>query len=214
MTNDLGLASFVTSAIAHRRITFGDVRRLQRDYLPDGIATREQAEMLTVLAPQIEHADRSWQQWFAGALADFATKSADGDVVARDETIAWLEQLPKTPGMVKRICRKLARELRCGAEPIETPAVATEEAKVDAGAPQEAAAAPAAQDHERDETARRRRTRAAKRSRIIVRRRPAKRTRPQHKPEAMSLAMLPTQWVWSPLMGEQQLQIQLAAPAR
>jgi hypothetical protein len=30
----------------------------------------------------------------------------------------------------------------------------------------------------------------------------------------MSLAMLPTQWVWSPLMGEQQLQIQLAAPAR
>lgn len=214
MTNDLGLAGFVTSAIAHRRITFGDVRRLQRDYLPDGITTREQAEMLTALAPEIEHADRSWRQWFAEALADFATKSAAGNAAAHDETIAWLEQLAKTPGMVKRISRKLARELRGSAEPTETTVLAAEDASVDAGVPQEANTPPAAPRHEPNDTERRKRTRAAKRSRIIVRRRPAKRPQLQRKREATSFAMLPTQWVWSPLMGEQQLQIQMAAPTR
>ncbi|HEY1542923.1 MAG TPA: hypothetical protein VGG01_10985 [Xanthobacteraceae bacterium] len=212
MTNDLGLASFVTSAAAHRRITFGDVRRLQRDYLPDGITTREQAEMLTALAPQIEHADRSWRQWFAAALADFATKSAGSEATTRDETIAWLEQLSKTPGMVKRISRKLARELRRGAELAEAPVIAAEETAVAAGVPQEAIAPSAEQHHDRDETERRKRTRAAKRSRIIVRRAPAKPTRPQRKLDAMPLAVMPTQWVWSPLMAAQHLQIQLAAP--
>ena len=40
------LQDFVTITVLHNRITFGDVRRLQRDYLPHGLASREQVEML------------------------------------------------------------------------------------------------------------------------------------------------------------------------
>jgi hypothetical protein len=211
MINDLSLADFVTSAIAHGRITFGDVRRLQRDYLPDGITSRAQAEMLAALAARIEHADRSWKQWFAAALADFATKSAEDGAAARDETIAWLKHLAETPGSARRISRKVARQLRGEAVPAEMPAITAEEAGVETViVPQE----PTDQRDEPADAERRRRTRAAKRSRIIVRRPPAKRTQLQRKREAMPCAMMPTLWVWSPLMGERQLQVQLAAPIR
>ena len=210
MTNDLNLAGFVTSASAHGRITFGDVRRLQRDYLPAGIETRAQAEMLAALAGKIEHADRSWRQWFATTLADFATKSAESGAAAHAETIVWLEHLSEEPGFARRISRKIARQLRDAAEPAETTAVAAEDGGADAVMPQE----PAARHDDSDEAERRRRTRAAKRSRIVVRRAPPTRTRTQRKYEAMSFAVMPTQWVWSPLMGQQHLQVHLAAPCR
>jgi hypothetical protein len=214
MINDQELAGFVNGAIARGRITFGDVRRLQRDYLPNGIDTRAQAEMLTALAAGIEDADRSWRQWFATVLTDFATKRAGGDAAPRDETFAWLEQLSDKPGFARRISRKIARQLRRGIESAETTACAIEEASADTIVAQEPVLSPAAQCDEPNETARRKRTRAAKRSRIIVRRRPAKRIRSQNKHDTMPFAMMPARWVWSPLMGAQQLQIRLAAPSR
>ena len=211
MINDLSLAGFVTNAIAHRRITFGDVRRLQRDYLPGGIETREQAEMLATLADGVEHADRSWKQWFTATLTEFVTKSAQGDAAARDAAIAWLEQLSQKPGFARRTSRKIARQLRPAAEPAETRVVVAEAASADAVLPQEPAEVPTTRRREPNETERRKRTRAAKRSRIIVRRPPA---RPQRKLDTMPFAMMPTPWVWSPLMGAQQLQVQLAAAVR
>jgi len=213
MINDLDLAGFVNGAIARSRITFGDVRRLQRDYLPGGIETRAQAEMLTALADGITDADRSWKQWFTATLADLATRSAAGDAAARDETIAWLERLSDKPGLARRTSRKIARQLRPDVEPAEAATSATEEASVDAIVPQEPAATPAPEHDEPAEAERRKRTRAAKRSRIIVRREPAKRIRPQRKYDAMPFAMMPTRWVWLPLMGAQQLQVRLAAPS-
>jgi len=212
MINDLSLESFVTSAIAHGRITFGDVRRLQRDYLPNGIESRAQAEMLTSLATEIGRADRSWRQWFAAALNNFATKSAEGGAAARDETIAWLEQLAEKPSLARRTGRKIARQLREKAEPTETTTLATEEVTVEAVAPQAPAVAPAAQRDEPSETERRKRTRVAKRSRIVVRKQPLKRARSPRKRDAMPCAMMPSLWMCPSLMGEQQLQVPLAPP--
>lgn len=214
MINNSSLTGFVTSAITHGRITFGDVRRLQRDYLPGGIETRAQADMLTALAAEVEHTDRSWTQWFAAALTDFAAKSAEGGDAARDETTTWLEQLSGKPGFARRTSRKIARQLRGRAEPAETTAVVVEETNVDAAQPQAAAMTPAPQRDEPDGAERRRRTRAAKRSHIVVRRRPAKRARSQRKREAMPVAMMPGLWAWPHFMGEQQLQVPLAAPCR
>ena len=74
---------------------------------------------------------------------------------------------------------------------------------------------PTPQHEEPDEAERRRRTRAAKRSRIIVRRLPAKLIRSRRQQaETIPFAMTPTPWVWSGLMGAQQLQVHLAAPFR
>ena len=40
------LRAFVTKALERNRISFGDLRRLQRTVLPNGLVTREQAEVL------------------------------------------------------------------------------------------------------------------------------------------------------------------------
>ena len=43
------LRDFVTKALERDRISFGDLRRLQRNVLPHGLLTREQAEVLIAL---------------------------------------------------------------------------------------------------------------------------------------------------------------------
>jgi hypothetical protein len=43
------LRAFVTKALELNRISFGDLRRLQRTVLPHGLVTREQAEVLIAL---------------------------------------------------------------------------------------------------------------------------------------------------------------------
>ena len=53
------LQDFVCRAMAYNRISFGDLRRLRRDILPDGITTREQTEMLLALDLAVERADKA-----------------------------------------------------------------------------------------------------------------------------------------------------------
>jgi hypothetical protein len=43
------LRTFVCKALERNRISFGDLRRLQRTVLPHGLLTREQAEVLIAL---------------------------------------------------------------------------------------------------------------------------------------------------------------------
>jgi hypothetical protein len=210
MINDLSLAGFVAGAAAHGRITFGDMRRLQRDHLPHGIETRDQAEMLAALAAKVEHADRSWRMWLAAALTAFAAKSAKDGAAAREETIAWLAHLSETPGLARRISRKIAKQLRGEAET----ALAAEAASGTAIPSQEPTVPSAPQSSEPSDAERRRRTRAAKRSRIIVPRRPAKRIRSRSKGETMPFATMPSLWGCAELMGEPQLQVPLAAQFR
>jgi hypothetical protein len=47
------LRAFVTKALERNRISFGDLRRLQRTVLPHGLLTREQAEVLIALEQTI-----------------------------------------------------------------------------------------------------------------------------------------------------------------
>ena len=56
------LREFVTKALLTKRIGFGDLRRLQRDILPDGITTREEAEVLIALDQAIERIDKAWTE--------------------------------------------------------------------------------------------------------------------------------------------------------
>ena len=57
------LQDFVCRALEHKRISFGDLRRLQRDILPDRITTREEAEILLALDRSVDRADRSWRDY-------------------------------------------------------------------------------------------------------------------------------------------------------
>src|SRR3954454_13302426 len=52
-----------TKMMAKSRITFGDVCRVRRDILPDGVTCREEAELLLRVDRLVGRADRSWIEW-------------------------------------------------------------------------------------------------------------------------------------------------------
>ena len=54
------LSEFVGKVESKGRISFGDVQRLQRDILPDGLASREEAELLIALDRRATKADPAW----------------------------------------------------------------------------------------------------------------------------------------------------------
>lgn len=78
----LSLAGFVAAAGDARRIRFGDVRRLARDILPGGIASRVEAELLLALDRMVSRPDPAWAEFLVGALRAYLTghPAADGDV--------------------------------------------------------------------------------------------------------------------------------------
>ena len=82
------LQAFADQALKARRISFGDVKRLQRDILPDGISSRAQAELLLTLDQTVSRADRAFADWLVAMMVDFVvwgvrpTGSVDAEAVA------------------------------------------------------------------------------------------------------------------------------------
>ena len=64
------LRDFVSKAVEHDRILFGDLRRLQRDILPARITTRDEAEALIAL-DRVRRADRAWREYLVVTIRDF-----------------------------------------------------------------------------------------------------------------------------------------------
>ena len=65
------LRDFVCHVIAKGQITLGDVRRLERAYLPEGITNGEELEMLISLNANLVRADKAWAQWLLSAVPGF-----------------------------------------------------------------------------------------------------------------------------------------------
>jgi hypothetical protein len=57
------LREFATKALETNRIGFADLRRLQRDMLPQRIATTDEAEMLLAIDGALARADRDWTDY-------------------------------------------------------------------------------------------------------------------------------------------------------
>jgi hypothetical protein len=112
------LQDFVTITVLHDRITFGDVRRLQRDYLPHGVASREQAEMLLQLDGMIDRADRAWADWLVAAIFDFAVFSERSVDTVESGTCDWLLDHLAALDISTKVTRRLERDLQQALEPI------------------------------------------------------------------------------------------------
>src|SRR3954452_12366685 len=97
------------------RISFGDVKRLQCDALPDGISCREEAELLLTLEQSVSRADRAFSDWLVAMMVDFVVWGLRPTGTVDGETAAWL-----TPFLVgqraTKTTRRLARELAAEAE--------------------------------------------------------------------------------------------------
>lgn len=67
----ISLREFISNVLAHERLRFGDLRRLQRDVLPTGIATRDEAEALIALDQALHKADVDWPGYLATVVKEF-----------------------------------------------------------------------------------------------------------------------------------------------
>src|SRR5205085_11892192 len=67
----VSLSDFAAKILRNGRISFGDAQRLQRDILPDGLTSREEAEILIGLDRGAAKADAAWGRWLAATLVDF-----------------------------------------------------------------------------------------------------------------------------------------------
>ena len=104
------LQDFVNNGMARGRISFGDVRRLRRSCLPDGIRDRQQAAALISLNANLDRADKTWGEWLVAAMADFANHER-GDAID-DAGGEWLELLLTATKPATNLGRRIARQVR------------------------------------------------------------------------------------------------------
>lgn len=119
--SNLALETFATKIMAKSRITFGDVCRLRRDVLPDGVCCREQAELLVRLDRQIGRADGSWVQWLTTAIVQFAVwkERPTGHIEA--DAAGWLVRELLLQGSLTKAGRRIVREIQLEAETVAEP---------------------------------------------------------------------------------------------
>ena len=112
------LQAFADRTLKAGRISFGDVNRLQRDILPDGIGSREEAELLLTLDRAVSRSDRSFADWLVTTMVDFVVWGLRPTGVIDAETAAWLAPY-LAGGEATRTTRRFARELAREAERVD-----------------------------------------------------------------------------------------------
>lgn len=109
------LQQFVARILAHDRILFGDLKRLQRDVLPGRITTREDAETLLFVDSAVRRVDRAWTTYLTATVRDFVIWGHEpAGTVDRDKA-EWLSAAlaradASRTGRV--IVREIVREVR------------------------------------------------------------------------------------------------------
>jgi hypothetical protein len=100
------LTLFARKVSTSGRLLFADLRRLRRDILPNGIATREEAEILLSL-DQVRRLDEAWSPYLIEAVSAFVVLSSE-----LEDRGAWLAQALKAaqPKTAAAIVWALARE--------------------------------------------------------------------------------------------------------
>src|SRR5215207_10072533 len=111
------LRAFVTKALERNRISFGNLRRLQRTVLPHGFVTREQAEVLIALEQTIARTDKAWAGYLVAAITDSVVWHSSSPGRVEPEMAEWLVaslccgRPTRTTGM---IARAIVREAQHG----------------------------------------------------------------------------------------------------
>ncbi len=82
------LRTFTDRVTESRRLSFADLRRLQRDILPDGPQSRDEVEALLALDLALERADKGWPDCLVNGVARFVLTQDAGVVDA--ELAGWL----------------------------------------------------------------------------------------------------------------------------
>ncbi|MDF2764941.1 MAG: hypothetical protein K0S81_1935 [Rhodospirillales bacterium] len=106
------LRDFVSRAVEHKRIRFGDLRRLQRDILPARITGLEQAEVLIALDSSVDRTDREWRRYLVSTIRDFVIWGSTPVGRIDGSKAAWLTHalLNSSPKTARAIWREVIKE--------------------------------------------------------------------------------------------------------
>jgi hypothetical protein len=105
------LEEFVCNVAAKGRISYGDVRRLQRDYLPGGISNREELELLISANTKLVRADQAWTQWLVVSVGAFIAKTEVREHPSKEAAGRWVGRL--LAASTTSVGRRIARKVRC-----------------------------------------------------------------------------------------------------
>src|SRR3954468_10510976 len=110
---NFSLHAFVHEVQTAGCISFGDVRRLQRDILPDGIGSREEGQLLLTLEQTVARVDAAFADWLVAMMVDFVVLGQRPTGIVDAEAAAWL--LPfvagsEATGAVRRLAQELVHE--------------------------------------------------------------------------------------------------------
>lgn len=123
MIND-SLFHFGTRILQKNRISFGDVQRLQRNILPDGIGSREEAELLIGLDRRVGKSDPGWGRFLVAMMVDFVVWGERPTGVVDEDTARWLAAvLAEYEGCGRKNARLMAREIVEEAQAFENDAL-------------------------------------------------------------------------------------------
>jgi hypothetical protein len=107
--NQSSLQAFAAQVARSGRISAEDVKTLQRRLLPDGVASREEAECLLALDRAARRADPRFADWLVAVLVDFVVWGARPTGCVDREIAGWLAPwLTREP---TRTARRLAQEI-------------------------------------------------------------------------------------------------------
>lgn len=86
----LSLEHFVKNVMQAGEITLADVRRLQRDVLPDGVESRDEADVLIALDRAVSHKHCTWSAFASQAVVDFVVWTSRPTGYVDHDTATWL----------------------------------------------------------------------------------------------------------------------------
>jgi hypothetical protein len=117
-------SDFTDKILAKDRISFGDVRRLKRDILPDGIASRG---ALLALDRAVAKADAAWERWLVTTIVDFVVWAERPTGIVDEDTALWLAAALRSHAGTRagKRGRLIAREIAEEAHAFENDALAT-----------------------------------------------------------------------------------------
>jgi hypothetical protein len=123
----ISLSDFASKVRSKNRISFGDVQRLQRNVLPDGIGSREDAELLIDLDREMARTDRAWERWLVATIVDFVVWAERPTGVVDENTAIWLAAALNGGESTRttKTARLIAREIAEEAQGFENEALAT-----------------------------------------------------------------------------------------
>ncbi|MEZ6024116.1 MAG: hypothetical protein R3C16_12045 [Hyphomonadaceae bacterium] len=86
------LLSLADDIAADRRISAEEALHLRKEIFPDGVVSRQEAEVLIALNNLVAEADEAWAHAFVEALVDHALRAGPYEGHVDDVTADWLQQ--------------------------------------------------------------------------------------------------------------------------